>query len=298
MKYNVFNYLIGEGIGNVFKNKKSTISALVIMCATMIFFGVLFLISQNVNDYVKEQEDKQGIQVFMYSDATDEQIEKLESELRNIGEVSNVTKKSKEDSLNQVAKMMGEGKDTFYELYGDAEIFGVSFIVNLHNLDDKDIVKSKIDELENVKQVTVSDNTIETLSRFAKGIKIVTLVLLILIVVISVFIISNTIKLTVHARRKEISIMKYVGATNNFIRFPFVVEGIILGVIAAAISIIFIGIIYTLVASKLGGFLTKIGITLAGFSEMFDLIMIVYLSLGIGIGVIGSVVSMRKYLKV
>jgi cell division transport system permease protein len=291
---------MGEGIRNVFKNKKSTISALVIMCATMIVFGVLFLISENINDYVKEQEDNQGIQVFMYNNATEDEIDELESQLRNIGEISGVTKRSKQDSLEQVAKIIGDADnaDAFYELYGDAEIFGVSFIVNLHNLDDKDVVKAKIEKLDNVKEISLSDNTIETLSSFAKGIKIVTYVLLALIIVISTFIISNTIKLTVHARRKEISIMKYVGATNNFIRFPFVVEGIILGLIAASISIVLVGLVYTLVVSNLGAFISKLGITLAGFADMFDLIMGVYLAMGVGIGVFGSVLSMRKYLKV
>lgn len=298
MKYNVFSYLIGEGISNVFKNKKSAISALIIMCATMIFFGVLFLISQNINSYVKNQEDKQGIQVFMYNDATESQISRLESDLRNIREVSCVTKRSKQDSLEQAAKAMGSESDAFYELYGDAEIFSVSFMVNLHNLEDKDRVKEKIETLENVKTITIKDNTIETLVSMAKAIKIVTYVLLVLIVIISIFIISNTIKLTVHARRKEISIMKYVGATNNFIRFPFVIEGIILGLVAASISIIFVGLVYTLVVSKLGFFVEKLGIALAGFAEMFDLILIVYLAMGIGIGVLGSIMSMRKYLKV
>ena len=119
-------------------------------------------------------------------------------------------------------------------------------------------------------------------------------------IVISVSIIANTIKLTVHARRKEISIMKYVGATNSFIRWPFLVEGIIIGVVAGLLSVGIIFAAYTGVANQLANtsFLQMANWTLLNFSDMFNLILLVYLGLGIGIGVLGSSISMRKYLEV
>ena len=134
----------------------------------------------------------------------------------------------------------------------------------------------------------------------ANGIKVVTGVILILLVIISIFIISNTIKLTVHARRKEISIMKYVGATNGFIRWPFIVEGMIIGVLASVISIIIVGISYSYIAESLvnSEFLQTINMSLVTFGDMFNSIIFVYMLLGIGIGALGSIISMRKYLKV
>ena len=133
-----------------------------------------------------------------------------------------------------------------------------------------------------------------------KGIRVFTLILLVVLVIISVSIITNTIKLTVHSRRKEISIMKYVGATNSFIRWPFVVEGIIIGVMAAAITILIVGVGYDVIAQKMleAEFIKTMGITLVTFSDMFNLIITTYLGLGIGIGVVGSTISMRKYLEV
>ena len=132
------------------------------------------------------------------------------------------------------------------------------------------------------------------------GIRIVTAVILVGLVIGAIFIISNTIKLTVYARRKEISIMKYVGATNSFIRWPFIVEGIIIGIVSAAISILVVGSLYKVVATNLlaSETIQKIGITLVSFSDMFSLLILVYLILGIGIGVLGSAISMRKYLEV
>lgn len=123
---------------------------------------------------------------------------------------------------------------------------------------------------------------------------------MLLLIFISVFIIANTIKLTVHARRKEISIMKYVGATNNFIRWPFIVEGMIIGIMASAISIVIVGIVYNIIADNLvnSQFMKLINMSLVSFGDMFNSIIITYMLLGIGIGAFGSIISMRKYLKV
>ena len=132
------------------------------------------------------------------------------------------------------------------------------------------------------------------------GIKIGSYVIIIALIAVSVFIISNTIKLTVYARRKEISIMKYVGATNSFIRWPFVVEGIILGLSSGIISLIIVSGLYMVLAKNITfvNFLARLHLNLLAFNEMFNFIVIIYLVLGMGIGVIGSTRSMKKYLKV
>ena len=146
----------------------------------------------------------------------------------------------------------------------------------------------------------IKEATTDALLSIANGIKIFSGIILVFLVVISIFIISNTIKLTVHARRREISIMKYVGATNNFIRGPFIVEGIIIGLVSAMLSIGFISLIYDVIAGKImaSQLMGVMGISLLTFAEIFNLIFMVYLILGIGIGVLGSVVSMKKYLEV
>ena len=132
------------------------------------------------------------------------------------------------------------------------------------------------------------------------GIKIGSYIIIIALIAVSIFIISNTIKLTVYARRKEISIMKYVGATNSFIRWPFIVEGIILGLSSGIISLIIVSGLYMFVSRNvtLVNFLANLRLRLLEFNEMFNFIVIVYLVLGMGIGVLGSTKSMKKYLKV
>ena len=299
MKYNIFGYLIGEGFSNVFKNKKSTGASLMIMCATMIIFGIFLILGENINHIVKEVEDAQGIEVFIKDDATEEQVKRMEENIRAIDGVSTVVYKSKEEALEQMKEWLGERQDLLAG-YEENNIFPASYVVNLSNLEKSKEIQDQILTFEGVKKITSKDETVTALINLANGIKVVTGVILILLVIISIFIISNTIKLTVHARRKEISIMKYVGATNGFIRWPFIVEGMIIGILASAISIVIVGISYTYIANQLvnSEFMQTIKMSLVTFKDMFNSIIFVYMLLGIGIGALGSIISMRKYLKV
>ena len=305
MKYSVLGYFIGEGFSNVFKNKKSTGASLMIMCATMIIFGIFLILGENINHIVKEVEGSQGIQVFLNADATDEQVKELGEKIRNIEvngtkAVNTVVHKTKEDALNTMKERFKEKQDLLSTFEGDNNIFSESYVVTLTDLNLSQDVQGQISKFENVKKITSKDQTVTTLINLANGIKIVTGVILLLLIFISVFIIANTIKLTVHARRKEISIMKYVGATNNFIRWPFIVEGMIIGIMASAISIVIVGIVYNIIADNLvnSQFMKLINMSLVSFGDMFNSIIITYMLLGIGIGAFGSIISMRKYLKV
>ena len=299
MKYNILGYLIGEGFRNVFKNKKSTGASLMIMCATMLIFGLFFLIGENVNHIVTEFEAEQGMQVFIEEDATEEQIEKLGEEIKAIENVATAELISKEEAFNIMKSRYG---DEIVLAGFDAEHnpFKVSYVVNLIDLEQNQQVVDAINELENVHKIQIRSQEINALISVANGVRIVSGAVLVLLVIISVFIIANTIKLTVHARRKEISIMKYVGATNNFIRWPFVVEGIIIGILAAMLSILLLGLLYNFTVEKIleSSITNMINIQLLSFSEIFSLVITVYLALGIGIGTIGSLISMRKYLEV
>ena len=298
MRYNVLTYLIGEGFSNVFKNKKQAITSIGMMCVTMLIFGIFFVIGENLNHFVDQVQSEQGIRVFMDLDAKDEDISKLKQELLAIDGVNTVDFISQAQALQQLKERFGQ-KD--YLLDGrDESIFPVSYVVTFTDLSKATSIQEKIEKLENVKKITSKNETIGTLVKIAKGIRIATYVISICLVVFAIFIIANTIKLTVHARRREISIMKYVGATNGFIRWPFAVEGMIIGVIAGVISTALLAAIYSLAVENAGfvGFISKMGLTLLNFSELINLVVIVYLVLGIGIGVLGSTISMRKYLKV
>ncbi len=239
MKYNRFGYLIGEGFSNVFKNKKSTGASLMIMCATMIIFGIFLMLSENINHFVESIKAEQGFQVFLTTDANEQEIQEVGDKIRALTGVSTVDFKDKEYAYNFMKEKFGDSADLL-EGYG-YDFYSTSYIVTLTDLKLSKDVQNEILQFDNVKKITSSDETVTTLLSVANGIKIVTAVILVLLIIISIFIISNTIKLTVHARRKEISIMKYVGATNGFIRWPFIVEGMIIGILASLISILIVG---------------------------------------------------------
>lgn len=324
MKYNGLTYLVGEGFTNIFKNKKSSVTSIVTMVCMMFLFGLFFAIGVNVNYMLEQVQMKQGMNVFIWDETTEEQKQQLETEIKALEGVNTVVFKSKQEALEDMKSRFKSNQELMTGYEGENNIFPASFVVTLTDLERLDEIQTEIERIgakiatdgkseevdlnieestehdSVIKNITSSDNTIKTLITIVKGIRVAIGIIFVVLLFVSITIISNTIRLTVHARRKEISIMKYVGATNSFIRWPFVVEGIIIGIIAAIISLLIIGVLYDFViqnieASKV---LQKMSITLLSFSEIAKIIAIVYACLGIGIGIIGSSMSMKKYLEV
>lgn len=299
MKYNVLSYLIGEGFANIFKNKKQAITSFISMCLMMIFFGMCFMIVGNFNNFIKQIQNEQGIRAFIVNDATDEEIKELGEQIKKLEGVNTIEFISKEKALQSLKEKFGEKADLLNQ-YNDSNILPASYVIKLTDLKLTSNIQDELSKLKSIKKIKSSDDTINTLIKIARGVKIGSYVIIIALTIVSVAIISNIIKLTVYARRKEISIMKYVGATNSFIRLPFVVEGIIIGLFSGVISMGVVAGIYALLEQSVGfvSFLSTIGLSLIGFGEVFNIILVIYFILGIGIGVIGSTSSMRKYLKV
>lgn len=299
MKYNVIGYFLSEGFKNVFKNKKSTISCLGVMCVTMLMFGLFFSIGKNITHMVENIEDSQAIRVFFLPDTPEEEVVAMKDKIMAINGVADAKRKTKEDAFNEARQMLNDEYTSYMEGM-EPSFFDDSYVITLTDLELNESVQSEIAKLPYFKKIASSNQTISTLASIGKWIRIITGTILIILILISVFIIANTIKLTVHARRKEISIMKYVGATNGFIRAPFMIEGIIIGVTSSAISLGLIGALYNWCAIKMAQSETiqVIGINMLQFKDLFSSILVVYIILGVGIGIIGSRISMKKYLNV
>ena len=327
MRYNLISYLIGDGIKNISKNKKSTITAITIMVVTMLTVGICFIIGQNLKAILGKMEKGYPIQVYMIDGTTEAQKNKLENDIKNIQYVNpdNIQYISKKDAYYESIKKLGENSVQLQGYTEDAHPFPASFVITLTDLEKLNEVVDQIETLDNVKgtsertadlendktkvsQPEEKKSTAETLTHLNRNVNIVLLAIGGVLVIFSIIIIGNTIKLTVHARRKEISIMKYVGATNSFIRAPFIVEGIVIGIISSSISLVLLGGLYvwikrSLIENSLQTWLQKLGVNsgidgLLSFGQMFTQILLIFLAIGIGIGVFGSARSMRKYLKV
>lgn len=298
MKYNVIGYFLSEGFRNVFKNKKSTFSCLGIMCVTMLMFGLFFSIGKNLTHMVENIEDSQAIRVFIVNDATEDEIVAMKEQIMAIEGVADAKRRTKQDAYNEMKEQLEEYTSVIDGM--EPDFFSDSYVVTLKDLELNESVQAQIKKLPNYKKISSNNQTISTLSKIGKWVRIVTGAILIILILISVFIIANTIKLTVHSRRKEISIMKYVGATNGFIKTPFMIEGIIIGLVASIISLGLVGALYNWSAIKMAQSETiqTIGINMLRFNELFSSILIVYIILGVGLGILGSSISMKKYLDV
>lgn len=247
---------------------------------------------------VSNLEDAQAIRVNIQNDTSEEDVVKMRDQILAIDGVADAKRKTKQDAFNEMKSKL-EGYTSSMEGIEPDFLFD-SYIVTLTDLDMNDSVQEQISKLPHFRSITSSNQTINTLSTVGKWIRIFTGTILVVLILISIFIIANTIKLTVHARRKEISIMKYVGATNSFIRAPFMIEGIIIGIMSSAISLGIVGALYNWGTIKMAQSETiqKIGVNMLQFKDLFSSILIVYIILGVGIGIIGSRISMRKYLDV
>ena len=183
MRFNVINYLIKEGISNVFKNKKSTISSLMIMCATMLIFGLFFVIGENINAFVANVAEAQEIRVFVNNDATESQIEQVGRDILAIEGVKDAQYVSKEEGLESMRDVLGDDLIEGYK--GENNILSAAYDVTLTDLELNEEVQSNIKQIENIKKVEASNKVIDQVLRLAKGIKIVTLAILLLLIVIS-----------------------------------------------------------------------------------------------------------------
>ena len=237
------------------------------------------------------------LEVFIKNEATDQQVKEIGDKIRALDGVNNVRYVSHEEAVERIKDQLENREELLEGLEG---VLPRSYIITFTDLELNYEIQDQISSWDNIKRITSNNETTSTLMNLGNGIRIVSVIILAFLIVVSLFIISNTIKLTVHARRKEISIMKYVGATNSFIRWPFIVEGIIIGLISAVISLVIVGGGYNVLAEKLmtSALIEKLGIVLVNFNDMLSIIIAVYLILGVGIGVIGSSISMKKYLEV
>ena len=302
MVSNTIGYIISEGLHSMGKQKKMTTASIIIMVATMFMFGIFYVIGDNINYAMEQVERQQGMKVCIKDEATEEEVEKLKNEILQIDGVNTATYVSKEEALASVKTILQDNQYilTGYDNGTRKNPFPASFFVTLTDLSKNTEVQEQIYKLDNVDEINSRNDTIANLEKVGKTVRGATVILLALLVIISMFIIAYTIKLTVHARRKEISIMKYVGATNSFIRGPFIVEGVVIGIISALVSLLILGIVYKLMMNSIvdSNVFKFSSIVLYTFKEITGKVLIVYLLLGIGIGVLGSTISMKKYLEV
>ena len=290
-------YLIKEGYDNLRKHGSKTFSTMLIICATMLVLGIFIILFQNVNKNVETVRVEQGLQAFIEDTKTEDEIDYMQDELKQIDGVKEV-KYIDKDMAYEDAKATFKDQEYFLEGLDKVNIFPASFVVKFENINQSEAVKTAVEKVDGIYKVKYNESTIQAVISLSKIANIFLLGVGAVLLVVSIFIISNTIKLAVYSNKREIFIMRYIGATNKFIRTPFVVEGTIMGIVSAILSFIVISIAYVVLYARI----TKVGSSMGVFgflpyTTLWYQVLIVYLVLGLFIGIFGSAISIKRYLK-
>lgn len=298
MRFRIFKNILKQGFQGAWRNRGMGLASIGSITAVLIILGMVLIIILSINNVAVEIKSKfDEIQVFLEDDLGEEQIAKIEETIKMSEGVTSAIYQSKEQALEIMKSDWG---DEAYLLEGlEDNKLPNSYIIQLKDIEYADGVVDNLKDVEGVEKVKYYKEVIEKLLTMANYIKIAGVIIIVILMFISVFIISNTIKITVTARKREINIMKYVGATNGYIRGPFVIEGIILGLVGAVLSILIVNYGYQYLFKVINKELYVIFTVylVAPYALLKDII-IMFTAIGVGIGTLGSLVSLKKFLNV
>ena len=288
-----------EATQSMLRNGLMTAASLFVVTACLFLFGVFLLVTMNINFLGEQISDQCQLQVFITDQARDGgMIQSISNQIKateGVGEVRFVTGK---ELFDQFKEDLDETELLAFEGVPD-EVISDSFQLTLTDISQSQAVAARLEQIDGVERVENQQKVVDMVQNITTAVRHISLWVVLLFAVISVFIISNTIKLTVFSRRKEINIMKYVGATDAFIRWPFVIEGLLVGLIAAVITFFIVESCYAAALNAIAS--TPVVATMFQFRSLGEVwlpLLGSFVLLGSVIGGIGSAVSIRKYLKV
>lgn len=295
MKISSFCYYVKQGLKSIGRNKMMSIASISTVMASLLILGIFYITIVNVNTFVQDVESTVEIKVYLKNEITDDQKAAIESEVKQSEGVTDISFESKEQALENFKKSLGD-KGEVVEGIEAEKVMPTSYIIKLSGPQYVSGVSEKLSTLAGIDQIFDDRSTMDKLASIISFVKTFGISLMAVLLIVSIFLISNTIKLTVFARKREIGIMKQIGATNWFIRWPFVIEGMLLGLIGAILSSALLGYGYMIAANAVTENL--IIVQLVDPYVILPYMVAVFLSIGFIIGSVGSVVSMRKFLNV
>ena len=250
----------------------------------------------NIESLLGKIEEENVVMAFVEDGTSDADLEVMKEELENISNVKDVDFQSKEDAWEEQLNTMEEAQAEFFQGLSKDIPLPDAYKVTIDDLSIFDETVEKVKGVNHVETVRENKELAEKLVTIRQGVTVISIVIVAVLFAISMFIISNTIRLTVYSRRLEISIMKSVGATNGFVRLPFVVEGMILGILSGVISLFLVFGIYRLVGVQFKDLFDSIQLKLVDFWDYAVYMLLAFIGIGILSGVGGSMITMRKYL--
>ncbi|WP_018930985.1 permease-like cell division protein FtsX [Gracilibacillus lacisalsi] len=297
MKFSTLKRHFKEGARNTWRNGWMTIASIGAVTTTLILVGVFLVLMMNLNHIANELEEDVQIKALIELTAEQSDVDEIEENINDISGIESVDFVTKEEELENLMDSMGE-QGQAWGLYEQDNPLNDAFIVKAEDPLETERIADQIEEFDFIYRVNYGQEYVDTLFKFNEYARNVGLVLIIALVFTAIFLISNTIKITILARKKEIGIMKLVGATNNFIRWPFFVEGMLLGILGSIIPIAVILIGYYFLSQNMAILQQFDFVTILDFYPFALQISLIIVGIGASIGVWGSLMSVRKFLKV
>lgn len=295
MKGSSLGYLTREGFRNVWVNKMMSIASVAVLMACLLIIGIGAMAYFNINSLLDIVEAQNIVMVYVSDEADDVKTSELRLSLENMDNIASCEFVPKEDAFQRQVELMG-GDSALFEGFKTSPLPD-AFKVTVKDLSRFKETVSEIEKLDGVYNVRENSDLASKLVTVRRAVTIVSAGLVSMLFLVALFIISNTIRITMFSRKLEINIMKAVGATNSFIRWPFMVEGVLLGIISAGVSVLLLWGLYELIIYAFSSVITMLGFSFVPFLSYIWYIFGAFLAIGIITGSFGSMVSMNRYLK-
>ena len=290
-----FKFFIREGAGNMFSHGFMSFAAIGITVACLLIMGTFTLVAYNANVNLADLQQENAVLAFVDDALTEQEARALQTKIENVNNVADCTFMSRDEAKeNYIARYDGD------ELYGDlpADVFRHRYVIHVTDPDRIMETKEAVEQVEGIAKARADQAVAEGFTTARNVAGIISIALIAILLLVSVFIISNTIKLTTFDRRDEIAIMKMVGATNGFIRWPFVYEGLLLGLFSAVIAFGLQWGLYAAVAQGIANSDSLQILNVVPFTRIWQFVALVFLGTGILVGVGGSLTAIRRFLRV
>ena len=302
MRFSTIGYCIKQGFKNIWRNKLFSLASMATMSACIFMFGIFFCIVQNFQYFVKSAEEGVAITVLFDEGTTEDQIMEIGKDLTKREGVSEVVYVSADEAWKSYQKTYFQGDESMADAFVNDNPLANSANLEIYMKDIslQDSLVTYIESIDGVRKVNRSDQVADMLSGFNRLVSYVSIAVIGLLLAVSVFLISNTVATGIAVRKEEIAIMRLIGAKNIFIEAPFLIEGVIIGLVGAALPLVVLYYLYHKVILYVAGefnMLTSV-MKFLPVNELFTTLLPVGMLLGVGIGFFGSIVTSRRHLRV
>lgn len=296
MKINTIKYYLSTSLKNLKRNFTLSTASSATVSATLFILGVFLIAIFNMNLIMKNVGSTLEVEIFLKDEATVQQQNDIKDKINEVSGIENVQYLNKVDALNKAKEMFGKDNQDLTEGFEQRNPFSCSYIVKVQKPEIISKVVDNVKDMGGIDSIGDERKVVDTFISITRTLRWVGIGIFAILICVSVFLIENTIKLTVYSRRKEIGIMKYIGATDWFIRWPFILEGMMIGILGAVFSTILLYYAYSFIFNNISHQFITMKFIAPSF--VFTNILLPFVLSGILIGSLGSILSIRKFLSV